>query len=69
MEIDVTAKPGHVTLYTSDYFNLDLSALGFEPKKEMNPCRELNDFKAKIIYAQGSDKTIDGQIVSIELHK
>ena len=69
MEIEVTAKPGHVTLYTSDYFNLDLSALGFEPKKEMNPCRELNDFKAKIIYAQGSDKTIDGQIVSIELHK
>ena len=69
MEIEAEGKSGHVTLYTSDYYNLDLSALGFEPKKEMNPCRDLNGFKAKILYAQGSDKTIDGQIVSIELHK
>lgn len=69
MEIQVAAKPGHVTVYTSDYYNLDLSALGFEPKKEMNPCRDLNGFKARVLYAQGSDKTIDGQIVSIELRK
>lgn len=69
LEIEVAGKSKPIALYTSDYFNLDLSALGFEPKKEMNPCHDLDGFKAKVFYAEGSDKSIDGQIVSIELHK
>jgi len=58
-----------VTLYSNNYFSLDLSALSFEPKKEMNPCHDLGGMKASVQYAESSDKTIDGQIVSIELHK
>ncbi|HEX4321298.1 MAG TPA: hypothetical protein VHZ52_10365, partial [Acidobacteriaceae bacterium] len=69
LQIQQTGKPKPVTLYSSDYYHLDLSALGFEPAKEMNPCHDLAGFKAKVQYAEGSDKTIDGQIVSIELHK
>jgi tetratricopeptide (TPR) repeat protein len=69
LQLQAAGKPKPVTLYTSDYFHLDLSALGFEPSKEMNPCHELDGFKAKVEYAESSDKTIDGQIVSIELHK
>jgi tetratricopeptide (TPR) repeat protein len=68
-QVQIGAKAKPITLYSSDYFNLDLSALGFEAKKEMNPCRDLGGMKAKVQYAESSDKTIDGQIVSIELHK
>ena len=67
LQIQLTGKT--VALYSSDYYHLDLSALGFDPKKEMNPCHDLAGFKAKVEYAESSDKTIDGQIVSIELHK
>jgi tetratricopeptide (TPR) repeat protein len=71
--LELQVQPGSklkpVTLYSSDYFHLDLSALGFEPRKEMNPCHDLDGMKAKVQYAEGSDKTIDGQIVSIELHR
>lgn len=69
LQVQIAGKPTAVSVYSSDYFNLDLSALGFEPKKEMNPCRDLNGFNAKVVYAESSDKTIDGQIVSVELHK
>ena len=68
-EVQVAGKPKAVALYSSDYFHLDLSALGFQPKAEMNPCHDFDGMKAKILYAESSDKTIDGQIVSIELHK
>jgi hypothetical protein len=35
----------------------------------MNPCHDLDGMKARVMYAESSDKTIDGQIVAIELHK
>jgi tetratricopeptide (TPR) repeat protein len=69
LQVQMAGKPKPVALYISDYRTLDLSALGFEPKKEMNPCHDLAGFKANVQYAESSDKTIDGQIVSIELHK
>lgn len=69
MEIQIAGKPKPVALYSSNYFHFDLSALGFEPKAEMNPCHDFDGMKAKVIYAESSDKTVDGQIVSIELHK
>jgi tetratricopeptide (TPR) repeat protein len=69
LQVQIGGKTKPVTLYSSDYFNLDLSAVGFEPKKEMNPCHDLGGMKAKVQYAESSDKTIDGQIVSIELHR
>ena len=71
MEFQIQAgnKAKSVKLYSSNYYKLELSALDFEPKKEMNPCHDLDGMKAKVQYAESSDKTIDGQIVSIELHK
>ena len=68
-EVQSTAKPKPVMLYSSDYYHLDLFALGFQPKAEMNPCHDLDGMKAKVLYAESTDKTIDGQVVSIELHK
>lgn len=35
----------------------------------MNPCTDIEGMKAKVEYAEVSDKTISGQILSIELSK
>lgn len=67
LQVKVNGKP--VTLYTNDFSHLELSALGFTPKSTMDPCHELDGMKAKAVYAESSDKSIDGQLISVELHK
>ena len=71
LSVEVTAKTGKkkLALYTNNYYKLDLSAFGFEPKAEMNPCKDIDGMKARVQYAASSDKTVDGQLVSIELRK
>ena len=70
LELEVVPeKSKTVALYTNNYFTLQISALGFEPQGEMNPCHDLSGQKAKIDYASTSDKSEDGQIIAIELHK
>jgi len=68
-QIEITGKPKPVGVYTNDRYNLDLSALGFTPPPEMDPCRDLNGHHARVRYSESSDKTIDGQILMIELRK
>ena len=67
--VEVAGKPQPVAVYTHDRYNLDLSALGFAPPPEMNPCLDLEGRKARVQYAESTDKTIDGQILLIELRK
>ena len=55
-------------VYNNDFTKIDLSASGFTPKT-MNPCNDLAGYKAKVQYAESSDKTVDGQVFAIELHK
>jgi len=69
MDFQVVAAKKTLALYTDNYYNLDLTALGFTPKAEMNPCRDLEGFKARVTYTDSSDKSVDGQAVSIELRK
>lgn len=67
MRIDGAARP--VSLYTNNYFQLDVSALGYTPTADLHPCQDLEGRKARVQYAEVSDKTVDGQIVAIELRK
>ena len=69
LKFNATGKTKPVALYTNDFRKIDLTVLGFTPKGSMDPCHELTGMKAKLIYAESSDKTVDGQVVSIELHK
>lgn len=66
-QVETTAKP--VALYSNNYFKIDLSAANFTPTASMNPCKDLDGMKAKVQYAESSDKTVDGQVISIELRK
>jgi len=35
----------------------------------MNPCNDFEGMKARVQYVDSSDKTVDGQVVAIELRK
>jgi tetratricopeptide (TPR) repeat protein len=69
MDFQVVTLKKTIALYSNNYYELDLSALGFEPKGAMNVCKDIEGFKARVRYADSSDKSVDGQVVSIELRK
>lgn len=69
IEFQVESAKKTISLYSNNYYKLDLSALGFEPRKEMNPCTDMEGFKARVRYAESSDKSVDGQVVAIQLRK
>jgi Tfp pilus assembly protein PilF len=58
-----------VSLYSNDYPHLDFSAANYTPQGTLNPCTMMEGMKARVVYAEVSDKSIAGQIVSIELFK
>ncbi|HWE86718.1 MAG TPA: tetratricopeptide repeat protein [Terracidiphilus sp.] len=69
LEFQVVSPKKTVSVYTNNYFQLDVSALGFTPNGSINPCSDFEGRPAKVQYAEVSDKTVDGQVVSVELHK
>lgn len=69
MELQLKAPAKTLALYSNNFTKIDLSALGFTPSEAMSPCRDFQGRNAKVQYAETTDKTVDGQILSIELHK
>jgi hypothetical protein len=69
IEFNVEGAKKTVSLYTNNYFKLDLTVLGFTPKGDIHPCEDLEGMKARVQYAESSDKTVDGQVIAIELRK
>ena len=64
-----TGKAPAVSLYRNDFNQIDFSATNFAPKSDLNPCTDIEGLKAKVAYAEVSDKTVAGQILSVELTK
>jgi tetratricopeptide (TPR) repeat protein len=58
-----------VALYSNDYLHVEYSAANFTPEGTMNPCTMMEGMKARVVYAEVSDKSIGGQILSVELTK
>jgi Tfp pilus assembly protein PilF len=58
-----------ISLYSNDYPHLDFSAANYTPQGTLNPCTMIEGLKARVVYAEVSDKSIAGQILSIELFK
>jgi len=58
-----------IKLYSNDFFKINLTVVGFSPQGSMNPCVDFNGLKAKVEYAETTDNSVDGQIVSVELHR
>jgi tetratricopeptide (TPR) repeat protein len=66
-QIDTGRKP--VSVYSNNYFKIDLTAVGFRPPDSLNPCKDFEGMKALVQYAESSDKSIDGQVIAVELRK
>jgi tetratricopeptide (TPR) repeat protein len=69
IEFRVEGAKKTVSLYSNNYFKLDFTALGFTPEGEIHPCDGIEGMKARVQYAESSDKTVDGQAIAIELRK
>jgi predicted Zn-dependent protease len=70
VEFKVTTAAGKsLSLYNNQMQTIDLSALGFTPSGSMNPCSDFEGRKAKVEFAESPDKSVDGQVIAIELRK
>ena len=58
-----------ISLYSNNYLHIEFSAANFTPQGKMNPCTMIEGMKARVVYAEVSDKLIAGQILSVELTK
>ena len=67
LSVDQSGKA--VSLYRNDFNQIEFSATNFTPKGDLNPCTDIEGMKAKVAYAEVSDKSIAGQILSVELTK
>ncbi|HTX40244.1 MAG TPA: DUF1570 domain-containing protein [Acidobacteriaceae bacterium] len=69
IELEVVGARATVKLYNNNYYEIGYSAANFTPQGEIHPCADLEGMKAKVQYFATADKTVDGQIVSVELSK
>jgi Tfp pilus assembly protein PilF len=69
IELKVELGSKATSLYSNNYYEIPFSASNFTPQSEIHPCLDLEGMKASIQYFATSDKTVDGQILSIELSK
>jgi len=66
-QVETAKKP--VSLYSNNFLKIDLTVLGFTPNGDMNPCKDFEGMKAHVQFAESSDKTVDGQVIAVELRK
>ena len=69
IEFRVEGAKTSVSLYHNNYYKIEFSALGFTPEGALQPCSDIEGVKARVQYVESSDKTVDGQVISIELRK
>lgn len=69
LELRVEATKGSIKVYNNNFFKIDLTVIGFTPQGSLNPCTDFNGMKARVQYAETSDKSVDGQVFAIELRK
>jgi hypothetical protein len=69
LSVDQAGKATAVSLYRNDFNQIEFSAANFTPKGDLNPCTDIEGLKAKVGYAEVSDKSVAGQILSVELSK
>ncbi len=69
IELKVDEGGKAVSLYSNNYYDIPFSASNFTPQGDIHPCTDLEGMKTSIQYFATSDKTVDGQILSIALSK
>jgi hypothetical protein len=67
--VEPGGKAPAVSVYRNNFSQIAFSVINFTPKSDLNPCTDIEGYKAKVEYAEVSDKSIAGQIIAIELSK
>jgi hypothetical protein len=67
--VDPATNGKPVSLYRNDFNQIEFTAANFAPKNDLNPCTDIEGLKAKVQFAEVSDKSVAGQIISVELSK
>jgi tetratricopeptide (TPR) repeat protein len=67
MEFELQAEHGPVALHADNYYKIQFSTLGFNPKGELHPCSDLEGMSARVEFMEVSGKP--GQITAVELRK
>lgn len=69
LDMEFNAQRQELHLYTDNYFKIQFSALNFEPKGKLNPCREIQAMRARISYYDIKGHPGEGELISVELRK
>jgi Tfp pilus assembly protein PilF len=69
IELTVAAKGKTIALHRGNYYKIEFTALGFTPKGDLSPCRDLEGVSAKVEYVESSAMPATAYVVAIELHK
>jgi tetratricopeptide (TPR) repeat protein len=69
LTVEPSGKGQAVSLYRNDFRQIEFTATNFTPKSDLNPCTDIEGLKAKVQYSEVSDKSVAGQILSVELSR
>ena len=64
-----TAAGKKLSLYNNVMQSIELSAVGLVLSNPVKPCSDFEGKKAKVEFAESPDKSVDGQVIAIELMK
>ena len=57
------------SVYTNDFNKIDMTLVRYIPKGPIDICSDMEGHKARVRYAESSDKTVDGKVFAIALYK
>jgi len=69
IEFKVEAAGKTIDVYSNNYYDVAFSSANAAPAGDLNPCTDLEGVTAVVKYAEVADKTVDGQVASVELRK
>jgi tetratricopeptide (TPR) repeat protein len=69
IELKLVGAKATLQLYNNNYYDIEFSAANFTPQGDLQPCKDIEGLKAKVQYFATADKSVDGQIVSVELSR
>jgi tetratricopeptide (TPR) repeat protein len=69
LELSVASNGKSLALHSGNYYKIEFTALGFTPKDDLNPCKDLEGRSAKVVFIESSAQPPVAHVVGIELHK
>lgn len=68
--LDLTVSSGahSLALHSDNYYQIQFTALNFQPQGDLKPCSDLENRPAKVEYVESADKAEPPHLISVELH-